>query len=93
MNWIDSHRRVDEGVTVGNCRMNRLLFADELVCGSACMDVLNRVFSTHLIGFLLRPTGTKISTKKTEALCLSRRPRQCILQVSGNTLQQVETFE
>jgi len=31
MNWIASHRRVDEGVTIGNCRMNHLLFADELV--------------------------------------------------------------
>ena len=31
MNWIDSHRRVDEGVNFGNCRMNSLLFADELV--------------------------------------------------------------
>jgi len=31
MNLIDSHRRVDEGVTVGNCRMNRLLFVDEFV--------------------------------------------------------------
>jgi len=28
---IDSHRRVDEGVTAGNYRMNRLLFADDLV--------------------------------------------------------------
>jgi len=27
MNWIDS--RVDEGVTVGNCKINRLLFADD----------------------------------------------------------------
>ena len=26
-------------------------------------------------------------------MCLSRRPRQCILQVSRNTLQQVETFK
>jgi len=33
MNWIDSHRHVDEGVTVWKCMMpvNRLLFADELV--------------------------------------------------------------
>jgi len=37
--------------------------------------------------------GTKISTKKIEVLCLSRRPRQFILQISGDTLQQVETFE
>jgi len=35
--------------------------------------------------------GTKISSKKIEVLCLLRRPRQCFLQVSGNTLQQVET--
>ena len=37
--------------------------------------------------------GTKISSKRIEALCLLRRPRQCILQVSGNILQQVETFK
>jgi len=37
--------------------------------------------------------GTKISTTKIEVLCISRRPRQCILQVSENTLQQVETFK
>jgi len=37
--------------------------------------------------------GTKISTGKIAALCLSRHPRQCNLQVSGNTLQQMETFK
>jgi len=37
--------------------------------------------------------GTKISTKKIEVLCLSRRPKQCILHVSENTLQQVKTFK
>ena len=37
--------------------------------------------------------GTKISSKRIEALCLLRRRRQCILQVSGNILQQVETFK
>jgi len=33
MNLKDSHRRADEVVAVGDCRMNRLLFADELVRG------------------------------------------------------------
>jgi len=37
--------------------------------------------------------GTKISTKKLDVLCLSKRARQCTLQVSGNILQQVETFK
>jgi len=36
--------------------------------------------------------GMKISTKKTEVFWLTRNPRQCMLQVSGNTLQQVEKF-
>jgi len=38
--------------------------------------------------------GTKISSKKIEeALCLFRRPRECLLQVSGNTLQLGETLK
>jgi len=36
----------------------------------------------------------KISTKlKTEVSCLPRNPSQCKLQVSGNTLHQVEKFK
>jgi len=35
----------------------------------------------------------KINTKNTEVLCLSTNPRQCMRQVSGNTLQQVEKFK
>jgi len=39
--------------------------------------------------------GTKISSKKIEVLLYVslRRPRRCFLQVSGNTLQQVEGFK
>jgi len=35
----------------------------------------------------------KIRTEKTKVLCLSRNPRRCAVQVSGSTVQQVETFE
>ena len=31
--------------------------------------------------------------ENTEVLCLSTNPRQCMLQVSGNTLQEVEKFK
>jgi len=34
-----------------------------------------------------------INTKNTEVLYLSRNPSQCVLQISGNTLQQVEKFK
>ena len=53
MNWINSHSRVDEGVTVGSCRINRVLFADDLVLLASSQ---NRVFCMHWIGFLLRAT-------------------------------------
>jgi len=35
----------------------------------------------------------KISTKHTEVLCLLTNPRQCMLQVSDNTLQQLKKFK
>ena len=35
----------------------------------------------------------KISTAKTEVLHLSRNPDQCVLQVNGATLKQVEKFK
>ena len=35
----------------------------------------------------------KISTAKTEVLHLSRNPYQCVLQVNGATLKQVEKFK
>jgi len=37
--------------------------------------------------------GMKVSTTKTEVLCLSRNPSQRMLQVSGNALQQVVKFK
>ena len=37
--------------------------------------------------------GMKISTAKTDVLYLSRNPDQCLLQVNGATLMQVEKFK
>jgi len=75
-------------------RMNYLLFEDELV-----LHVW--IFSTGSSGRIWSvfccvrcdQAGTKISSKKIEALYLLRCPRQCILQVSRYILQQVETFK
>ena len=53
MNWIDSHNRVEEGVTGGSCSINRLLFIDDLVL---LKHLLHRVFSMHSIDFLLHTT-------------------------------------
>jgi len=69
-NWIDSHRRVDEGATVRNCRMNRLLFTGELVLH---VWIFNRVFSPHLIGFMMR-------ANKQERKSTLKRLRYCVFQ-------------
>ena len=48
----------------------------------------------HLIGFLLRTTKQeRKSALKRLRYCVSMTARQCFWQVSGNTLQQVETFK
>jgi len=89
MKWIDSHRRVDKSVTVGDCRINRLLFADELVLHAW---IFSTGSSARILSVLccVRPSRNKNSTKNIEVLYLLRCPRQLFLQVSGNRLQQVE---
>ena len=94
MDWIDSHRHVVKGVTVGNCRMDCLLFADELVAYSmrgSSQQGLQLAFDQFSAAS--DQEGTKISSKKIGVSCLLRRPRQCFLQVIGNTLQQVDAFK
>jgi len=87
------HKRFDEVVTVEDCRINRSLCA---LRTNWCVDGSSQQGVQHAFdrfSAACNQAGTKISTINIEVLCLSRRPRQCILQVSGNTPQQVETFK
>ena len=68
MNWMDSRRRLDKGVTV---ELQDEPFAFCGRTGIACMDLLNRVFNTHLIGFLLRAT-------KQERKSALKRLKYCV---------------
>ena len=66
MNRIDSHRRVDEGVFVGNCRMNHLLsFSFCGWIGTACVDLLNSGLQHAFDRFSVAwdQAGMKISAK------------------------------
>jgi len=92
MNWIDSHRRLDKDATVRNSRFNHFLFVDELVLHAWIFSTGSsaRIWS---VLFCVRPCRNENQRWKIEVLCLSRRPRQCFLQVNGNTLQQVKTFK
>ena len=76
---------------IGNCKISRLLFADDLLLLSSTESGLQRALNNFADA---RDTaGVKISTAKTEVLYLSRNPDQCVLQVNVATLKQVEKFK
>jgi len=77
------HSRADEGVTVGSARINRLLFAEDLILLSSSeqgLHTFQHILDTrdwfsaacnHTENLLV----LEISTKKTEVSFLSRNPR------------------
>ena len=91
MNWIDKCSQADECATIGNCKISRLVFADDLVLLSFTESVVQHAINNFADA--CDTAGMKTSTAKTEVLHLSRNPDQCVLQVNGATLKQVEKFK
>ena len=91
MNWIDKCNQVDECATIGDCKISRLLFANDLVQLSSTESGLQRAL--YSFADTCNTAGMKISTANTEVLHLSRNPDQCVLQVNKATLKQVEKFK
>ena len=91
MNGIDKCSQADECATIENCKISRLLFADDLVLLSSTESGFQRALN----GFpdACNITGMKISMAKTEILHLSRNSDHCVLQVNEATLKQVEKFK
>ena len=75
----------------GNCKISRLLFADDLVLLPSTESGLHRALNSFADA--CNTAGMKISTTKTEVLYFSRNPDQCVLQVNIATLKQVEKFK
>jgi len=86
MNWIGKHSQSNECATIGNCKINRLLFADDVVLLSSTESGLQRALNDFAAA--CDNAGMKISTTKTEVLHLSRNPDQCSLQVSRVSLRE-----
>ena len=91
LNWIDKCSQTDECVTIGNCKISRLQFADDLVLLCSTESGLQRALKSFADA--CNAAVMKISTAKTEVIHLSRNPDQCVLQVKGATLKQVEWFK
>ena len=80
MNWIDKCSQADECNMTGNCKISRLLFADDLVLLFSTESGLQRALNSFADA--CNTVGMKISTAKTEVLHLSRNLDQCVLQVN-----------
>ena len=91
MNWIDKYSQADECATIGNCKISRLLFADDLVLLSSTESGLQRALNSFADA--CNTAGMKISTAKTEVFHFSRNPDQCVLQVNAATVKQIEKFQ
>ena len=79
------------GVKIGDCTKQRLLFADDLVL----LDYIQNGLQLALDRFsdACSVAGMKISTIKTETMCLSRKPKQCSLQIDGVPPKQSVKFK
>ena len=91
MKWIGKRSQADECATIGNSKIRRLLFADDLVLLSSTESGLQRALNSFADA--CNTAGMKISTAKTEVLHLSRNPDQCVVQVNAVTLKQVEKIK
>ena len=91
MNWMDKCSQADDSAKIGHCKISRLLFADDLVLLSSTESGLQRALNSF--ADVCNTAVTKISTAETEVLHLSRNPDQCVLQVNGATLKQLEKFK
>ena len=91
MDKIDKDSFSSSGVTVGECNVRRLLFADDLALLSSnksdFQHALDRFSDARL------DAGIKISTAKIEIMCLSRHPVLCSFQTNRVTLKQTKKFK
>ena len=79
------------GVKIGDCTVQRLLIADDLVLLDSTQNGLQQALGRFLDACSV--AGMKISTTKTETMCLSRQPKQCSLQIDGVPLKQSEKLK
>ena len=91
MDKIDKDSSSSSGVTFGECNVRRLLFADDLALLSSNESDLRYAHDRFSDAYL--DAGIKISTAKTEIVCLSRHPVQCSFQTNGVTVKQTEKFK
>jgi len=87
MDWKDSQSR--RGCHSRELQHQPLIFADN----SALLASSKQGLQHELNWFSAACDQSRNENQHQEVLCLSRKPRQCVLQVSNNTLQKIEKFK
>uniref|UniRef100_A0A8C5A4J3 ribonuclease H n=1 Tax=Gadus morhua TaxID=8049 RepID=A0A8C5A4J3_GADMO len=91
MDRISRRSRGGEGLQFGGLRISSLLFADDVVLiGSSACDLQH---SLDRLAAECEAAGMRISTAKSEAMTLSRKPVDCLLRVGNESLAQVKGFK
>ena len=93
MNWIDNNSRVNESVIVESCRINRLLFANDLLLLVSSEQGLQNALDRFSAACNQWEWKLTLKSEKFDAIYHSRKPVQCKLQVSGNALKLVVMFK
>ena len=79
------------GVKIGDCTEQRLLFADDFALLDSTQNGLQQALDRFSNACSV--AGMKISTIKTENMCLFRQPKQCSLLIDGVPIKQSEKFK
>ena len=91
MDRISRRSRGEEGLQFGVLRISSLLFAyDVVLLASSVCDLQH---SLDRFAAECEAAGMRISTSKSEAMVLSRKPMDCLLRVGNESLPQVKEFK
>ena len=85
MDKKDRGNLCSSGVTFGKCNVRRLLFADDLAL--LCSNKRNLQYALDQFSEACLDAEMKISTAKTEIMCMSKHPVQYSFQTNEITLQ------
>ena len=88
---IERDSSSSSGITFGECKVWRLMFADHLALLSSNKSDLQYALDRFSDACL--DCGMKISTVKTEIMCMLMHPIECLFETNRVTLQQTEKFK
>ena len=91
MDRISLRSTTPDCVTMGNARVESLLFPDDIARLASSRAGLQRALDRFVTECTM--AGIQISTKKTEVIVLSTQKEQCAVNINGTPLNQVEKFK